>query len=42
MSCDVTGSNTKTMVELNRNETAHGDAREGKWRGKMWMEWVAS
>jgi len=21
---------------------AHGDAREGKWRGKMWMEWVAS
>jgi len=21
---------------------AHGDAREGKWRGKMRMEWVAS
>ena len=21
---------------------AHGDAREGKWRGKCWMEWVAS
>ena len=21
---------------------AHGDAREGKLRGKMWMEWVAS
>ena len=20
----------------------HGDARDGKWRGKMWMEWVAS
>ena len=20
---------------------AHGDAWEGKWRGKMWMEWVA-
>ena len=30
------------QVELNRNETAHGDAREGKWRGKMRMEWVAS
>ena len=21
---------------------AHGDAREGKWRGNCWMEWVAS
>jgi len=21
---------------------AHGDAREGKWRGKWWMDWVAS
>jgi len=21
---------------------AHRDAREGKWRGKIWMEWVAS
>ena len=21
---------------------AHGDAREGKWRGKWWMEWVVS
>jgi len=21
---------------------AHGGAREGKWRGNMWMEWVAS
>jgi hypothetical protein len=30
------------LLELNRNETAHGDAREGKWRGKMRMEWVAS
>jgi len=30
------------MLELNRNETAHGDAREGKWRGKMRMEWIAS
>jgi hypothetical protein len=21
---------------------AHGDAREGKWRGNWWMEWVAT
>jgi hypothetical protein len=21
---------------------AHGDARQGKWRGNWWMEWVAS
>jgi hypothetical protein len=21
---------------------AHGDAREGKWRGNWWMKWVAS
>ena len=32
----------RDTVELNRNETAHGDARVGKWRGKMRMEWVAS
>ena len=24
------------------NVVAHGDAREGKWRGNWWMEWVAS
>jgi len=24
------------------NVMAHGDAREGKWRGNWWMEWVAS
>ena len=24
------------------NLMAHGDAREGKWRGNWWMEWVAS
>jgi hypothetical protein len=24
------------------NETAHGDAQEGKWRGNWRMEWVAS
>jgi hypothetical protein len=25
-----------------RNAVAHSDAREGKWRGNWWMEWVAS
>jgi len=29
-------------VELVRNLMAHGDAREGKWRGNWRMEWVAS
>jgi len=29
-------------VELVRNLVAHGDAREGKWRGNWQMEWVAS
>ena len=33
------GSST---VELVRNLVAHGDAREGKWRGNWRMEWVAS
>ena len=31
-----------SVVELVRNLVAHGDAREGKWRGKWGMEWVAS
>ena len=30
------------MVELVRNLMAHGEAREGKWRGNWRMEWVAS
>jgi hypothetical protein len=30
-----------TAVESSRNMTAHGDAREGKWRGNWRMEWVA-
>ena len=30
------------MLELVRNLMAHGDAREGKWRGNWWIEWVAS
>jgi len=29
-------------VESNWNVMAHGDAREGKWRGNWRMEWVAS
>ena len=28
--------------ESSWNVMAHGDAREGKWRGNWWMEWVAS
>jgi hypothetical protein len=28
-------------VESSRNVMAHGDAREGKWRGNWRMEWVA-
>ena len=30
------------VVELVRNLVAHGDAREGKWRGNRRVEWVAS
>ena len=29
-------------VESSWNVMAHGDAREGKWRGNCRMEWVAS
>ena len=29
-------------VECVWNLMAHGDAREGKWRGNWWLEWVAS
>ena len=32
----------RNMVELVRNVVAHGEAREGKWRGNWRMEWVAS
>ena len=31
-----------TTVESSWNVMAHGDAREGKWRGNCRMEWVAS
>ena len=30
------------LLELVRNLVAHGDPREGKWRGNWRMEWVAS
>ena len=32
----------KSAVDFSWNVMAHGDAREGKWRGNWWMEWVAS
>jgi hypothetical protein len=31
-----------TVVDSSWNVMAHGDAREGKWRGNWRMEWVAS
>ena len=34
--------NRSSAVKLVRNLVAHGDAREGKWRGNWRMEWVAS
>jgi len=39
---DVAGYYVKYLVEPVRNLVAHGDAREGKWRGNWRMEWVAS
>ena len=32
----------RIVVESGRIVMAHGDAREGKWRGNWRMEWVAS
>ena len=32
----------RVKLELVRNLMAHGDAREGKWKGNWRMEWVAS
>jgi len=31
-----------TLVDSSWNVMAHGDAREGKWKGNWQMEWVAS
>jgi len=36
------GDPWSTGVESSWNLMAHGDAREGKWRGNWRMEWVAS
>jgi len=33
---------SSTVVDSSWNVMAHGDAREGKWRGNLRMEWVAS
>ena len=33
---------SSTLVDSSWNVIAHGDAREGKWRRKWRMEWVAS
>jgi len=30
------------VVDSSWNVKAHGDAREGKWRGIWWMQWVGS
>ena len=30
------------VVDSSWNLMAHGDAREEKWRGNWWMQWVAS
>jgi len=32
----------RCLVDSSWNVMAHGDAREGKWRGNWRMEWVAS
>jgi len=34
--------NFKFVVKFSSNVMAHGDVREGKWRGNWRMEWVAS
>jgi len=39
---NVTDRNLNSIVESSWNVMAHGDAREGKWRGNCRMEWVAS
>jgi hypothetical protein len=35
-------SSDRLIVQSSWNVMAHGDAREGKWRGNWRMEWVAS
>ena len=38
----LTDHSSKKLVDCVRNVVAHGDAREGKWRGNWRLEWVAS
>jgi len=38
---NVTTLNTWFEVEVSWNVMAHGNAREGKWRGNWRMDWVA-
>ena len=40
--CALPGITLGRKKKLVRNQVAHGDAREGKWRGNWRMEWVAS
>ena len=40
--CYMQVSPHATVVDCSSNVMAHGDAREGKWRGNWRMEWVAS
>ena len=37
-----TWNSNRSVVESSWNVMAHGDAREGTWRGNWRMEWVAS
>ena len=38
LNCEI----SQYSVEYNWNVMAHGDAREWKWKGNCWMQWVAS
>ena len=40
--CDWHEHGLLSLVDSSWNVMAHGDAREGKWRGNWRMEWVAS
>ena len=40
--CRLTKANPYQWAQLDGYVMAHGDAREGKWRGNWRMEWLAS
>jgi hypothetical protein len=42
LAAEVCASAVVMVVESSWNVMAHGDAREGKWRGNKRMEWVTS